>query len=158
MGTKIFVGVDADFLGFLEEPGKVIPEVWAVTNSLGNHVTHFVNGYEGDDFFIDKGLVAALSLSEAEMDFFAFIYTVGCVFCVGCGFFEAIGIGLEVAGELDDLGLIWDGGFEVELQLIHLETDLGHGIGCVLFIWHVSDSIGFTVNRTFYRDEWILRV
>lgn len=106
MGPKVSVRIDAGFLGFLEEPGKVIPEIGAVTNRLGDHVTHFMDGDKGNNVFLDQRFIAAFALSEAEMDLLALVHTVGCVLGIGSRLFEAVGIRLKIPGELLHLGLI----------------------------------------------------
>ena len=97
MCTEISLVIDADFFGFLEEPGKVVPEIWAVANSLGDHVAHFVDGDKGDDFLVHERLVAVLSLSETKMHFLALVDTVGRVLGIGGGLFKAVRIRLKVS-------------------------------------------------------------
>jgi len=153
VGSEISVAVDASFLGFLEEPGKVVPEIGAVANRLGNHVAHFMDGDEGNNVFLDQRFVAAFALSEAEMDLLALIHTVGCVLGIGSGLFEAIRICLKIPGELLDLGLIRCGRFEMKFEFVHLEADFCHGVGGVLLIGHVADGVGFIVDGTFDLDQ-----
>ncbi len=107
MGTKVSVGIDADFFGFLEKPGKVIPELGFVANGFCDHVAHFVDGDKGDNVFLDQGFVAVLPLSETEMHFFPLVDAVGCVLGLRGGFLEAVGIRLKVSRELLHLGLVW---------------------------------------------------
>ena len=153
MGPKVSVRIDAGFLGFLEEPGEIVPEVWAVANRLGDHVTHFVDGHEGHNVFLHQGLVTAFALSEAEMDLFTLVHTVGGVLGIGGRLFEAIGIRLEIPGELLDLGLIRCGRFQMKFELVHLQADSGHGIGGVLLIGHVADGIHLIVDGTLDLDQ-----
>ena len=153
MGPKVSVGIDAGFLGFLEEPGEIVPEVWAMANRLGDHVAHFMDGHEGHNVFLDQGLVTAFALSEAEMDLFALVHTVGGVLGIGGRLFEAIGIRLEIPGELLDLGLIRCGRFKMKFQLVHLQADSGHGVGGVLLIGHVAHRVEFVVDRTLDLDQ-----
>jgi hypothetical protein len=95
--TKIPVTVDADFLGFLKEPCEVVPEICVVADGLCDHVTHFVDGYEGDNLFVDNGFVVALALSETEMYGFALVHAVAGVIGIGCCLDNAVRIGLEIA-------------------------------------------------------------
>ena len=152
MGSEISVAVDASFLGFLEEPGEVVPEIGAVANRLSNHVAHFMDGDKGNNVFLDQRFVAAFALSEAEMDLFTLVHTVGGVLGIGSRLFEAIGIRLEIPGELLDLGLIRCGRFEMKFEFVHLEADFCHGIGGILLIRHIADGIGFTINGTSHLD------
>ena len=115
MGLEVTVLVHTDFFCLLKKPGEIIPEICIMADGLGNHMPHFMNGDEGDNLFIDDGLVVALALSEAEMYRLALIDTVAGVLGIGCGLFEAIGLGLEIASELLDLWLIWYRSLEMNL-------------------------------------------
>lgn len=146
MGSEVPVRIDLDGLRFLEQPGKVIPEIGPVTDALRDHVPHFVNGDEDYDILFDKRLVAALSLSETEMNGLALVHAIARVVRVGSGFVETVRIRLEVSGELLYLRLIRKSAFEMHLQLVHLYTKAGHHVRRLFLIGHITNTIGLPVN------------
>ena len=156
MGAKVAVLIDADALGLLQKPGEVVPKVRTVADCLRDHVAHLVNGYKGDDIFLHKGLVFALPLSEAKEDGFSLIDGVAGELGIGRGLLEAVRLGLKVAHELLDLRLVWKGGFEVQLQLIHLDAHAGHDVSGFLLIGHVADFVGEAVDRALDGDDAII--